>query len=354
MKKSLILFSVAALALVSCAKVQDTYVGAPEAREIGFSPLAQTATKSGAQSGTFPNTYNMYVAAYQTSPNTVDYFGETEFVNFETNHWHGSSSRYWPLAISTINFLAVTAGPGSTSRAWGEGTPLANYAKKVVVTMDDNQPDGSGVQHDLMWAVGQGSVTQASAGAALTFPTEVSMEFQHALALVKFTEKVTSTASGNIKLTSITLNDAYYEGTLTVTNTNFATTPTTGSTTHVWDVAGVTDVDAVTVPGWTGASTTTALTNTADFAAVGDGLMIVPPTSTAAFSGFTVTYQIKRPDSDNWDNYTYTYTPTSPDGRVLNQGYQYTYNITFNLNEIVIYPTVATWNNGTGQSITIQ
>lgn len=187
----------------------------------------------------------------------------------------------------------------------------------------------------------------------MTFPTTVAMEYQHTLALVKFTEKVTSTASGKIKLTSITLNDAYYNGKLTISNAanyNITTTPNVASVTAAWSDLG--SAQSVVVPGWAGASS--ALTNTSDYSAVGDGLMIVPPTSAAAFSGFTVTYEIKDPDADTWKSYTYTYTPTEPSGRVLAQGYQYTYNITFNLNEIVIAPTVDTWETGTGQNITIQ
>ena len=349
MKKTLFFVAIAAIAMTACTNEKNEYVGENNnsPKEIAFKSLAYSPTRggTGSQSGTLDAAYNMYVAAYQTNPNTGDYFGETEFVNYATNKWHGSTSRYWPLAVSTLNFLAVTSGPGGTTRAWGTGATPANFASKVVVTMDDN----SSAQHDMMWAIGQGNVTQST---SLVFP-EVSMAFKHTLAMVKFTEKVTATASGKIKLTSITLNDAYYNGVVTIENSNYdnAKDAVVETVTPVWNVTGVTDKDIV-VPGWSGGSS--ALANTDAFAPVGDGLMIIPPTSSAAFSGFTVAYQIKNPDTDTWQNYSYTYAPTTPSGRVLSQGYQYTYNITFNLNEIIIAPTVDTWGTGTGGSIDIQ
>lgn len=347
MKKLFLLVPVAALVMTACTSESTESVGAgQQPKEISIAPLAYSSTRggTGAQSGSLDTGYELYVAAYQSTPNAGDYFNGTEFVNFESGRWHGSSSRYWPLQASTLNFLAVTSGPTGTTRTWGETG--ANYAKKVVVVMDDN----STAQHDMMWAVGQGSVTQPTAGGALVFP-DVAMPLKHALALVKFTEKVTSTASGNIKLTSITLNDAKYNGTLTVTSADFETTPDVATTTSVWSDLG-SDKD-IPVPGWTGSST--ALTNTADFSDVG-ALMIIPQSGVQSFASFTVAYQIKNPDSDTWQNYEYTYIPTTPANRILAQGYQYTYNIIFNLNEIVIAPTVATWTenaNGSGAALDI-
>lgn len=157
MKKYLFILSVATLGFAACSNddvVAENNALGQQPKEIAFAPLAQASTRSGAQTGTFPTAYNMYVAAFQSAPNSGDYFNGTEFVNFETGHWHGSESRYWPLAVSTINFLGVTAGPTSTTRVWGEdtnddATPDANWAKTVVVTMADNKPS-EGVQHDMM------------------------------------------------------------------------------------------------------------------------------------------------------------------------------------------------------------
>lgn len=348
MKKSLFILATAAIALASCnndVKIAENKTLGNNPQEIGLTPLAQMPKRlgSGAQSGSLNNSYDMYVVAYQTTPNAGDYFGETQFTyNSTYATWTGETPRYWPLAVSTLNFLAVTSGPAGTTRAWG--TESANLANKVVVTMSDN----SSAQNDMMWAVGQGSVTQSTPGGTLSFPV-VAMAFNHTLAWIKFTEKVTATAAGKIKLTSITLNDAKYAGTLTVTCSDYDATPTVGNTTHTWAPSGD-DLD-VEVPGWTGASS--ALTNTDAEAAVGDGLMIVPQT-TAGFASFTVAYQIQNPKTSAWQDYTYTYIPTVPVNRIVAQGYQYTYNITFNLNEIQINPTVATWTEGGPQSITIQ
>ena len=348
MKKSLFILATAAIALASCnndVKIAENKTLGNQPQEIGLTPLVQMPKRlgSGAQSGSLADSYDMYVVAYQTTPNAGDYFGETNFTyNSTYATWTGATPRYWPLQASTLNFLAVTSGPSTSTRTWG--TESANLANKVVVAMTDN----STAQNDLMWAVGQGSVTQPTPGGALSFPV-VNMEFNHTLALIKFTEKVTATASGKIKLTSITLNDAKYAGTLTVTCSDYNTIPTVANTTHTWVPSGD-DLDIV-VPGWDGAET--ALANTESAAAVGNGLMIVPQT-TAGFASFTIAYQIQNPKTGAWQDYTYTYIPTTPTDRIVAQGYQYTYNITFNLNEIQINPTVATWTDGGSQSITIQ
>lgn len=344
MKKYLFLASVAALSFTACTNETEEFTGtgsASQQKEIALFPLANSSTRagSGAQSGTLDHSYDMYVAAYKSTPNAGDYFGETQFTyNSDADKWSGA--RYWPLGVSTLNFLAVTSGPTGTTRAWGTGEPAANFANKVVVTMADN----STAQNDMMWAVGQGSVSE-SAG-TWTFPA-VSMQFNHTLAWIKFTEKVTATASGKIKLKSITLNDAKYAGTLTVTWADYNVTTTPGDPTHTW-VASGSDLD-IEVPGWEGAAS--ALTNE-EAAAVGNGLMIVPQAA-AGFASFTVAYQIQNPATLAWEDYTYTHTPTVPTDRIVSQGYQYTYNITFNLNEIMIAPTVSTWANGGSQGITI-
>lgn len=349
MKKYLFILSVATLGFAACSNddvvAENNNALANQQKEIALFSLANSSTRSGsgAQSGTLDASYDMYVVAYQTTPNAGDYFGETQFTyNSTPSKWTGATPRYWPLAVSTLNFLAVTSGPTGTTRTWG--TSSENLANKVVVAMADN----STAQNDMMWAVGQGSVTQPTAGGALSFPV-VDMAFNHTLSWIKFTEKVTSTASGKIKLKSITLNGAKYAGTLTVTCSDYNTTPTTANTTHTWTPSGE-DMNIV-VPGWEGASA--ALTNTDAAAPVGNGLMIVPQ-ETAGFASFTVTYQIQNPATNEWQDYTYTYIPTTPANRIVAQGYQYIYNITFNLNEIQIAPTVATWSDGGSQNITIQ
>ena len=349
MKKNLFILAAAGIALASCSSddliSENAAAKGGQPQEIALFSLANSSTRtgSGAQSGSLDHSYDMYVVAYQTTPNAGDYFPETNFTyNSTPDKWTGVTPRYWPLQASTLNFLAVTSGPATSTRTWG--TESANLANKVVVAMTDN----SSAQNDLMWAVGQGNVTQPTPGGALNFPV-VNMNFNHTLALIKFTEKVTATASGKIKLTSITLNDAKYAGTLTVTCSDYNTTPTVANTTPTWVPSGD-DLDIV-VPGWNGAET--ALANTESAAAVGNGLMIVPQT-TAGFASFTIAYQIQNPATNAWQNYTYTYIPTTPTDRIVAQGYQYTYNITFNLNEIEINPTVATWTDGGSQSITIQ
>ena len=147
MKKYLILLSVAALALVSCAKVKDVYTGSPESRQIAFSPLAQPATKAAISDGVFPTSSKMYVAAYDATAG-APLFDATEFSYSSGTLWTGGKS--WPLSPARINFLAYAEFQGETA-SWA--TPNASG---VTLTMTDNRT----AQKDLIYAIGSGSVTQ--------------------------------------------------------------------------------------------------------------------------------------------------------------------------------------------------
>lgn len=336
MKKVLFVVAIAAIAMTACTNEKNEYVGDNSPKEITFKPLAQVPTRTAVPiGGSFPESYGMYVAAAKAGASaSTDYFDGTLFSKNSSGKW-AAAGYYWPLAESTFNFLAITAGPGSTTRTFG--TSGSGFVGKVETTMANNKS----AQHDLMWAIGQGSVS-VSAG-VWSFP-DVTMVFKHALAWVNFTEKVDASSTGNIKLISITLNGAKYSGKYTVTNpnSNLASGASPTAPTTAWSDLPSGDGENQTVPGWT---TTTALTNTTA-SDVGDGLLIIPQ-STSSFTSFTVVYQVKRPGStDTWDEYTYTYTPTEPTNLGLEEGKKYTYNITFKLHEILITPSVTNWTTG--------
>lgn len=350
MKKLFLLVPVAALVMTACTSESTESVGAAQQpKEISFMPIAQPSTRAdvynAVSDAVFPDNYVMQVSANLNASGV--YFHNITFEKGDGSTWKGATSQYWPLSASTLNFLAVTKWPASYSKDIVGTTFTNSRADGATIVLGDNKPstvnsqDGS--QHDLMYAVGRGIVTQTDnslsyTGNAAGNAAPVDMEFKHALAWVNFTAK--SNVAG-FTLRSITLNNAYYGGTYTITNndnkdytydassTN-SKTPT--AVTGTWTLP--TDQASVAVPGWDAAA---VAVSPATATAIGNGLIVVPTNGigeTKSFMGFTIAYTF------NGQNFTYTYSSPT----VLEQAKKYTYDITFTLTEIEINPSVSNWD----------
>ncbi len=327
MKKVLVLLSAAALVLVSCTKVKDVYTGSPESRQIAFSPLAQPATKAPIADGTFPTTDTMKVAAYNVTAK-AEFFAPADFIYSNSGTlWTGGKS--WPLSPAVINFLAYSEFQGTTA-TWG--TPSA--ASGVALQMTNN----SVAQKDLIYAIGTGAVTQSNN--ALTFPTSVSMSFQHAQAWITFNANATAGSGDCVKVNYIKLNGAKYSGTFTVTMNNYDKDSPTVS--GVWSNLGSALADGVSIAG---PESPIAYAASGNGTAIGNGLLIVPDgTDAGDFTSFTINYTLAE------KTYNYTYTPSSTN--VL-AGNKYTYNIVFSLHDIAISAAVASWTTPDGINVNI-
>lgn len=317
MKKVFLVFSVAALALMACTSESVEYVGSgPEAKEIAFSPLAQRITRAAVDGTTFPTSSAMQVAAYDVT-HTREFFGATPFSYRSSNIWAGG--KYWPLSAAYINFLAYTNFNGTFGSETDGATWGSPNASGVTLVMTDNKT----AQKDLMYAIGNGAVTQS--GNDLNFPANVPMEFKHAQAWISFKAK----GDASITINSITLNGAKYAGTYTITHTNYNKS-SLQSVSGAWSSLG--SVQNVAVPN-------SSLTLSGSSTSVGDGLMIVPDdAATGDFTSFTINYTH---DSKTYD---YTFTPANTN---VEQGKHYIYDITFTLHEILIAATVTDWEDQT-------
>ena len=344
MKKYLLLASVAALAFTSCSDQSTEFVGdeaAQKAREISFSPVARPTTRAAIDGTAFPTTLDMKVAAYQveaTGGSAGAYFDATTFkyqyvggsASGSGSYWGGETAKFWPLTAAYINFLAIANANADNAT----GVTWNTYPTTGVVTIA--MSDNSSTQRDLMYAIGDGAVTQS--GNSLSFPDKVDMEFKHAQAWIDFKVKANSTVETAITINSITLKGAKYNGTYTVTHTAY-NAKTGQSVAGVWSALPATGTN-VAVPGWSAAALTTS------FATVGNGLMIVPDdAATGDFTSFTINYTF------DGKTYVYTYTPASTQ---VEQAKHYIYEITFQLHEIYINPTVADWADQSATAITIQ
>ena len=362
MKKHLFLFAAAALVLASCSSddtiAENSSVGSNQQKEIAFTAFNQKATRAAVDGTTFPTTLDMKVAAYQveaTGGSAGAFFDATTFkyqyaggsASGSGSYWGGETAKYWPLSPCYINFLAIANAnaDNATGVTWG-----TDKADQVTIVMSDN----STAQRDLMYARGDGAVTQS--GNTLTFPDKVEMEFKHAQAWIDFKVKANSSVEEAIKINSITLNGASYAGTYTVTHTNYNAKESQSVSGH-WTALGakgknsssvdtnvasevVSGATAIDVPGWTPATNLTT-----SFVTVGNGLMIVPDdAATDDFISFTIAYTY------DGKNYTYTYTPAS---KSVDQKKHYIYEINFTLHEIYINPTVTDWADQSATSVEI-
>lgn len=340
MKKKLFFLAVAAATLASCSNDQvvseNTTTNQP--KEITISPFSKPATRSltdhqtAAIDGvTYPDNLPMQVAAYAmpitSSWAAGGYFDKTEFTGTNETNWSGTTKRYWPLTDAYVSFLAVAGVDAAdvTSMNTVGGTA---YASGATVSYD---AEAFANQTDLMYSAKQEQVIQA--GNALSFPDDVDMTFQHALAWLQFNVGVPSGAAYGdvIDIRSIVVNGAYQTGTYTITNTGYDTagdpTPT-----GVW--SNFSAATATTVPGSDYSST---LPNDGTYAACGKVLLVPQASPNTSFTSFTINYQM------NGKDYAFTFTPAST---VLAQDTKYIYNIKFTLTEILIDPVVEDWQNG--------
>lgn len=350
MKKNLFFLAVAAVALASCSSddtiAENSNVGKNQQKEIAFAPVAQKATRTAADTyqyaidGTeFPHDLNMYVAAYQVEPTPAgNFFPGTQFIYNNAGgaagssaKWGGATARYWPLSPCYINFLAYANVTGSAA------FNATNYASAAVVTQTDN----STAQTDLMYAIGNGEVTQNASTNALTFPTDVPMQFKHAQAWMDFYVKAKTTTETAIKINSITLKGAKYAGTYTITHTNY-NAKTGQSVAGAWSELG-TAKDAV-VPGWTSATNLTT-----GFVQVGKGLLVVPDdnTETNDWTKFVINYTL------DGKTYDYEYNAPAAPGATVAQANHYVFNITFTLHEIFVAATVLDWTDATATAVPV-
>lgn len=317
--KRFFFLTVAATALfAACNKTEVVYNNDP--KEIAFNAVNKTAVKAPVDGAAFPTDDNMQVAAYLAQGDagagqitSGNYFAATLF-DYAGEFWKGN--RYWPLSESIINFLAISqpdpASPVTT--VFDSTTPAA----VATVTLADN----STVQYDLMYAAAQGHCTPGN------YP-DVDMVFKHALSWIYFTVKTNVTGTGKITVNSITLNDAVYDGTLTLTNNCYNVTSSYTSAAANVDADWTTVGTKQNVPVVSGAVTcgTTAL----DF---GNGLLVLPGDQTSFTINYTITHE-----TGVANTLTYTYTL----GGEWAMAKKYIYNITLNLNEILIDPVVADW-----------
>lgn len=336
MKKFFLLAVAATAMLAACNKTEIVPTSDPQ--EISFVAVNKVATKVPVTGAAFDKDDDMDVVAHLVNGYGVNehkpFFKETKFdYNSTTESWTGG--RYWPLSDAVISFLAVTNTGGKVAghvqNTFDETIPAA----KVVSVLTENNDD---TQTDLMFAAGVGTHNQGDAY------TKVGMVFKHALSWINFTVRTThgnTTSDPKITVNSITLNDPYVNGTLTVTNAYYAD-PTNNFTEKLaTDWGGLSTADMKV--NESGITTTDAtdelLLTTAETAFGGNGILVVPGKQTS----FTINYTITQPEGTP-STFEYTHLlNTAETNNMWVLAKKYVYNITMSLNEIQITPSVTPW-----------
>lgn len=381
MKKTLILASMAALALVSCNKMESP---SQAQNEMSFIPMAgnnDIATRGYSEDNVFYYTpfmnlhtagvvgdegtisRDMHISAYQHPQNgsAGNYFVDNIFSQMgSTGVWGNYVNKvhtpvYWPIGC-TLDFLAYSVAEEVKATAT-TSTAMENH-DHIKVVWDANNA-ASQVVLDVPGESSQDDILFASSSNRLSEKghQSVAMKFKHAQAWLEFAfygggaenypvslnpapDDGTGTCSEQkaIYVTKIVLDDVYNAGKLTIDNN-------LGNAIANWDFSAETKKDIVVDDNWDNYGKKTFITNNSgeietplrndvDKCAYFD--MLIPEQKKTSF---TIYYKL--PGIVEEQSYHFT-----TDQKTWLMGEKYIYTIAISTHEITVTPTVQVWHNG--------
>ena len=287
-----------------------------EPRELSLRAVAAAATKADPElTGTTLPTDGTYEIHTSISAENKTYVANQLFVHNTGTEWHGSPVVYWPLGGAPVDILALAyTSTTALAPAWNTTSAAAD------VTL--SSWDVSADQLDVLYATANGQTSSSNAGT-------VSLEFQHALALICF--KATSgSTTGIYTIKGMSIKDLDYAGTLKIDNTKTEVSTTWSNLDH--SDKTLLSGASIAVPG----SSDTELT---------DHLLVIPQASRTV----TLTYRVVGMDAGAPD-----LTLSLPLPRVnWKAGHKYTYKLEFSETEITATVSVANWDDTHVETITI-
>lgn len=327
MKK--IFFSLLAIAaLASCAKTEPVYL--EDNSEIKLAPVTSVATKTvnGSIDGTvYPAEEEFNVWAYwanqpagskfeKDETSAGAYLNDVTFVN-KGQYWGGQTTYYWPKNGS-LRFAAY-----SPETVTGVSHALASDTYTVNYTQTNNTKETV----DFLLAATSPSYT------AQTAAENVSVVFEHALAWITIQVKAANAdAAKAFTIKDVIVEDAYTAGTL-------AAAMTDGIQYGEWS-AQATEADYEVVKGKT-INVTTEATVVEDNA---KGTVVIPQVPTTLTINYT---QNKMEGTPELGSQTVN-VPLELDDETNNKwepGKHYIYTVIFDLDEILINPSVVDWED---------
>ena len=322
MKK--IFFSLLAIAAIaSCAKTEAVYEGADS--EIKLVPVAAKQTKAnvlGAIDGTeYPTAENFDVYGYWKNVGAGDtytdgqsYFGgAVEFTN-KGNYWGGVTPYYWPKN-GALRFAAYSPADLDIAHNQEGDTFSGAYT----------QPSKTNETWDFLVAPTSESYT------AMTAAENVSIVFEHALSWITLQVKAKDAAAENVfTIKSVTINDV--------------------NTTADFE-ASMLDQEMVQYESWSNwAASADYVVFDGEQGVTGEakviettaaGTLVIPQTTTKV----TVVFDQKGVNGTlDMEDMTVTLDLVlDKNDEPWKPGYHYTYTLIFGLDEILINPSVDTW-----------
>ena len=324
MKK--IFFSFLAIAAIaSCAKTESVYTEADS--EIKLAPVAAKQTKAnvlGAIDGVeYPTAENFDVYGYwknvgagEVYTDGVSYFGEAgvEFVN-KGNYWGGAKTYYWPKN-GALRFAAYS--PSSLDLAHsqeGDTFSVTGY----------EQPSSTAATWDFLVAPTSKSYT------AMTAAENVAVKFEHALSWITLQVKAKDADAADV----FTIKSVKINGVNTTADFEASMLGKEMVDYEAWSNQAV-PAEYVVFDGVQGvtAEPTVIETTTA-------GTLVIPQATT----NVTVVFNQKGVNGtlDMEDMVVNLDLVLDQDNEPWRPGFHYTYTLIFGLDEILINPSVDTW-----------
>ena len=330
--KKIIISLLAIAAVAACAKTEDVYTG--DSAEIKIKPTASIATKANvtaAINGTeYPTKENFDVYAYWNTDPAGSKFttgtpylgidnGAVEFTN-KGNFWGGKEETYYWPKNGSLRFSAYS--PSSVDMEHALATDTYKTAAGVYV-----QPHETDKTWDLLVAPTSPSYT------ALTAAENVSVVFEHALSwiTVKVVAKDADAAQA-FDIKTVTINDVVTQADLTADMTKAKTEDKMS-----WALSD-------TKQGYVIFNDSQQVTlEPTVIETVPDGTIVIPQPTTSITVDYT---QLALPGTPQLDNQSVTVDLIlDKDSTPWKAGKHYVYTIIFGLDEILINPDVADWED---------
>ena len=328
--KKIFIALLAVAALASCAKTEDVYTG--ENAEIKIKPAAALATKANvtaAINGTeYPTAENFDVYAYwNTDPAGSKFTDGTLYLGIDgpavefTNkglYWGGKDETYYWPKNGSLRFAAYS--PASVDMAH-------NLATDTYTATGYTQPSNTAKTWDLLVAP-----TSASYN-SMTAAENVSVVFEHALSwiTVKVVAKDADAAQA-FDIKKVTINDV-------VTTADLAAVMTEAKTEDKmqWTLSDSKEGYVVFEGSQNVTLEPTVIETTTD------GTIVIPQATTSITIDYT---QLALPGTPQLDNQSVTVDLILDDQDTpWKAGKHYIYTLVFGLDEILINPDVADWED---------
>ena len=333
MKK--IFFSCLAIAAIaSCAKTEPTYTNVDS--EIRLAPVTAMATKAnvtGAINSTaYPTNENFKVYAYWADKpagsdfnadetDSSAYLNNVEFKN-KGLYWGGTTTYYWPKNGS-LRFAAYSPATVNMTHS---------LASDVYELNGFAYPTNVNDTYEVLVAPTSTSYT------AQTAAEKVSVVFEHALAWLQFNVKAANAdAADKFIVKNITINNVNNHGNMYADMKAGTKTWTTAYQTTTAPQFLVYNNET----GTTVTDTETLLENAAAGRTAGEGVIVLPQATTTVTITFDQLSGVQGVPTIS--NQTVTIPLTLEDAKPWEAGKKYIYTVLFDVDEILINPSVEDW-----------